>query len=77
MKSILVRTERSGGWAAYLRAYDLPRASAERYIDQHQTSLKPQTKGLTETIPGTTEDDVRRPVRNLLPRLRRVLTTPS
>jgi hypothetical protein len=40
MKSLLVRTGRSGGWAAYLRSHDLPRASVERYINKHEALLK-------------------------------------
>jgi hypothetical protein len=75
MKSILVRTGRGGGWAAYLRSHDLPRASVERYINQHEALLSPETNRVTETISQPTEDDVRRLVRSLLPRLRRVLTT--
>jgi hypothetical protein len=77
MKSILARTGRSGGWAAYLRSQDLPRATAERYIDRHEALLNPDTKRVTETIPEPDEEDVRRLVRHLLPRLRRVLTTSS
>jgi hypothetical protein len=77
MKSLLVRTGRGGGWAAYLRSHGLPRASAERYINQHEALLKPETNRLTETISEPSEDDVRRLVRSLLPRLRRVLTTPG
>jgi hypothetical protein len=60
MKVILVRTGRGGGWAAYLRSHGLPRASAERYINQHEALLKPETNRLTETISEPSEDDVRR-----------------
>jgi hypothetical protein len=77
MKSILARTGRSGGWSAYLRSYDLPRASAERYIDQHEALLKPKQIDSRETVSETDADDVRRLVRSLLPRLRRILTTPE
>ncbi len=75
MKFLLARTGRSGGWAGYLRSHDLPRASAERYVSQHEALLKPEINRLTETISEPSEDDVRRLVRSLLPRLRRVLTT--
>jgi hypothetical protein len=77
MKSILARTGRGGGWAAYLRANALPRATANRLVDRHETSLKTETKGLSEAIPETTAEDVRRLVRTLLPRLRRILTSPE
>jgi hypothetical protein len=55
----------------------LPRASADRFVDRHETSLTPETKRLSEAIPETTAEDVQRLVRSLMPRLRRVLTTPS
>ena len=51
MKSILVRTGRGGGWAAYLRSHALPRASAERYIKQYEAIFNTEGKNrLTETI---------------------------
>jgi hypothetical protein len=77
MKTILARTGRGGGWAGYLRANGLPRATANRLVDRHETYLQPETKRLNEAIRETTADDVRRLVNSLLPRLRRVLTTPA
>jgi hypothetical protein len=55
--------------------HGLPRASAERYIKQYEAIFNPQKNRLSESIAEPTEDDVRRLVRSLLPRLRRVLTT--
>jgi hypothetical protein len=76
MKSLLVRTGRNGGWAAYLRTNRLARATADRYVSRHESLLNPPSeKRLAESISEPTEDDVRRLVRSLLPRLRRVLTT--
>jgi hypothetical protein len=77
MKSILSRTGRGGGWAAYLRANGLPRASVERYVGQHEALVRPKQIDPPETVSETNADDVRRLVRSLLPRLRRVLTTPA
>jgi hypothetical protein len=77
MKSILVRTGRSGGWSAYLRSHALPRASAERYIKQYEAIFNPEKNRLTDTLSEPTDDDVRRLVRSLLPRLRKILTTPD
>lgn len=77
MKTILARTGRGGGWAPYLRANGLPRASADRLVDRHEISLNPERKCLSEAIAETTAEDVQRLVRSLLPRLKRVLTTPS
>lgn len=75
MKSILARTGRSGGWAAYLRSHGVPRASAERYIKQYEAIFDSQKNRLTDTFSEPSEDEVRRLVRRLLPRLRKVLTT--
>jgi hypothetical protein len=77
MKSILVRTGRGGGWAAYLRSCEVPRASAERYIHQHELVLNPKQIDLPETFSEPSDEDVRRLVRSLMPRLRRVLKTAS
>jgi hypothetical protein len=77
MKSILVRTGRGGGWSAYLRSHGMPRATAERYVKRHQAMFNPEQNRLTETLPEPSEDDVRRLVRSLMPRLRKVLTTPE
>jgi hypothetical protein len=75
MKSILVRTGRSGGWSAYLRSHGIPRGSAERNIKRYEALSNPETNRLGETISEPSEEDVRRLVRSLLPRLRKVLTT--
>jgi hypothetical protein len=77
LKSILARTGRGGGWAPYLRANGLPRASADRLVDRYEASLEPETKCLSEAIAETTAEDVTKLVRSLLPRLKRILTTPS
>jgi hypothetical protein len=77
MKAILVRAGRSGGWAAYLRSQDLPRATAERYIGRVEVLSNPNQIEPRETISEPTAEDVRRLVRSLMPRLRRVLKTPA
>jgi ElaB/YqjD/DUF883 family membrane-anchored ribosome-binding protein len=75
MKSPVVRTGRGSGWTAYLRSERLSRATADRYVSRHESLLNPPEKRLTEAISKPSEDDIRRLVRSLLPRLRRVLTT--
>jgi hypothetical protein len=77
MKSLLVRTGRSGGWAAYLRSHNLPRATVERYIRRFEALANSETNRLSETISEPSEEDVRQLVHRLLPRLRKVLTTPD
>jgi hypothetical protein len=77
VKSLLVRTGRSGGWSAYLRSHNLPRATVERYIRRFEALANSESNRLTETISEPPQEDVRRLVRSLLPRLRKVLTTPE
>jgi hypothetical protein len=77
LKSILARTGRGGGWAPYLRANGLPRASADRLVERHEASMMPETKCPSEAILETTDAEVRRLVRSLMPRLRKVLKTPA
>jgi hypothetical protein len=75
MKSILVRTGRNGGWSAYLRSQDIPRASAERNVKRYEALANPMINRLNETISEPSQEDVRRLVRSLLRRLRKILTT--
>jgi hypothetical protein len=71
MKVLLARCGRGGGWAAYLRSQDLPRATAERYIKQ----LNPKQIDSSETFSEPDEEDVRRLARRILPKLRKALKT--
>jgi hypothetical protein len=75
MKSILARTGRGGGWAGYLRSNKLPRATADRYVLDHEAILAPPLNRLSEAVAEPTEDEVRRFAQKLLPRLCRSLTT--
>jgi hypothetical protein len=76
MKSILVRTGRGGGWAAYLRSQRLPLASADKYVAEHAASLTPpEEKLLKEELSESTADQVRQIAQKLLPKLRSILTT--
>jgi hypothetical protein len=76
MKSLLVCSGRGGGWAGYLRSHKLPRATADRLVIRHHASMAaPAENLLTEAIPEPTLEDVQRLVRQLLPKLRRILTT--
>jgi hypothetical protein len=76
MKALVVRTGRNGGWATFLRSHSLPRASADRYVCEHELTLHPLAPNrLSEEVPATVEADVRRFVQSLLPRLYKVLST--
>ena len=75
MKSLLACTGRLGGWSSYLRTHNLPRATADRYVNQHQESMMPVANRLSEAISEPTTEDVHRLVQKLLPKLRRTLKT--
>ena len=76
MKTLLVQTGRGGRWASYLREHRIPRATADRYVNQHElTSAPPQQKRLTGAISAPTDEDVERLFHQLEPQLLRVLTT--
>jgi hypothetical protein len=75
MKSLLACTGRLGGWSAYLRTHSLPRATADRYVNQHQESMMPAANRLSEAIPEPAMEDVKKLVQRILPRLRPILTT--
>jgi hypothetical protein len=76
MKATLVRTGRSGGWAAYLRVQKLPLATADKYVAEHAASLNsPERKLLKEELPEATIDEVRKLAKKMLTKLELVLTT--
>lgn len=77
MKEILARPGRAGNWAAYLKLNHWPRATADRYVAQYLRSLAPAENRLTEAIPATPEEQACTLVRQLLPRLRRILSSPA
>lgn len=76
MKTLLAETGRGGRWASYLREHRIPRATADRYVRQHElTSAPPEQKRLSEAIVAPTDEDVERLFQKLASQLLRVLTT--
>jgi hypothetical protein len=75
MKSILVRTGRSGGWAAYLRSQKLPLTTADRYVLEHEVRLSPAANLPSGELSEPTEDEIRQSAQKLIPRLSRLLST--
>jgi len=74
MKSLLVQTGRGGSWASCLREHRIPRATADRYVHQHEATMAPiEENRLNEAIPLSTEDVVRTFFDKMLPRLQRAL----
>jgi hypothetical protein len=75
-KALMVGSGRSGKWSSFLRDMDMPRATADRYVQRWERSLEPtKANCLTESISAPTEEEVTRMVTRLKPKLLRVLTT--
>lgn len=67
MKSLLALTGRSGRWAAYLRSHQLPSATVDRYVREHEAILFPQSNRLSEALSEPSEDEVRQFVQSSCP----------
>jgi hypothetical protein len=77
-KDLLVRTGRNGKWSEFLRQENIPRATADRYVEKWKLSKSPKTeKRLTEAFPAPSKEEIARMVKKLTPKLERVLTTPD
>jgi hypothetical protein len=74
MKSLLTTPGRGGQWYSYLREVKIPRATADRFVQRHEQSLAP-ANCLNESISQPTEEDVRKLVNSVWPKLQRTLTT--
>jgi hypothetical protein len=75
-KALLVRTGRSGKWSAFLRSNEIPRATADRYVEKWQRTLTQVVENrLAEPTSQPTAEEVTRMVNRLKPKLLRVLTT--
>jgi len=75
MKSLLVRIGRDGGWSSFLRSGGVPRATADRYVQQHENRLHPQQANCLGEAIKSPEDRARYLAQKLLPRLNRELLT--
>jgi len=75
-KQQLARTGRSGRWTAFLNQAEIPRATADRYVNKWKLSLASvPEKRLTEAITAPTEEEIVNLAKKLKPKLVRVLTT--
>lgn len=77
MKTLLARPGRSGGWSAWLKERQIPRATADRLVSKHERSLSPDVNCLTESISEPTDAEIQTLLGKVAPKLRRVLRTPS
>jgi hypothetical protein len=75
-KALLVHTGRSGKWSAFLRRNEIPRATADRYVEKWQRTLTQVVENrLAEPTSQPTAEEVARMVKQMKPKLLRVLTT--
>jgi hypothetical protein len=76
LKLFLAHRGRGGQWTHYLDFAGLPKTTADRYVAKYEASL--ETAGLnlpTGEIPQPAEDATARVIRQIMPKLRKGLTT--
>jgi hypothetical protein len=73
-KARLVCSGRSGKWSAFLRDIDIPRATADRYVQRWELKQVGENRP-NESISPPTAEEMNRMVNKIKPRLLRVLTT--
>jgi hypothetical protein len=73
MKRLLAKPGRGGQWSSFLMQRGIPRATADRLVARHQRSLNPDANLLTEPVPESTEEEVRKLFAMVWPKLRRTL----
>jgi hypothetical protein len=77
-KQLLAHTGRAGKWTDFLRQENIPRATADRYVEKWKLSKSPKPeKRLTEAFPAPSKEEIAQLVKKLTPKLERVLTTPD
>jgi hypothetical protein len=78
LKHLLVRTGREGKWTDFLRQQNIPRTTADRYVDRWKRSTSPDTEKRTSgAIKELTAEEIAQMVKKLTPKLVRQLTTPD
>ncbi|NYF53920.1 hypothetical protein [Tunturiibacter gelidoferens] len=78
LKQLHARPGRSGRWAAFLRRENIPRATANRYVERWKVSIDPKPeKRLTESFTSPSNEEITQMVRKLKPKLNRRLTSPE
>jgi hypothetical protein len=77
MKDLLARPGRNGQWSGWLKERASPRATADRLVQKYERSLHPHANCLIESIAEPTEEEIQKLFAKVLPKLRRVLRTPT
>jgi hypothetical protein len=73
MKRILAKPGRGGQWSSFLAERQIPRATGDRLVARHLRSLNPDANRLSEPVPESTEEEVRKLFAMVWPKLRRTL----
>lgn len=73
MKRLLAKPGCDGQWSGFLRAHDIPRATADRLVARHLRALNPDENCLTEDVSEPTEEDVQKLFIAVRPKLNRTL----
>ena len=77
-KRLLVRAGRPGMWMAFLREVDIPKSTAERYLEKWKLSQMPKPENRTTgTIHGPSNENIAALVNTVKLKADRVLTTPE
>jgi hypothetical protein len=77
-KNLLARTGRGGRWTEYLRQTNISRTTADRYIEKWKASSSPRpAKRPSGAIDEPTNEEIAEMVKNLRPKLQRLLPTPN
>jgi hypothetical protein len=77
MKQVLAKPGRNGQWSAWLKEKEICRATADRLVERYARSLIPDANCVAEASTEPTEAEIQRLVRNVLPRMRRMLRSPQ
>ncbi|MGA3315451.1 MAG: hypothetical protein ABSC64_03320 [Candidatus Korobacteraceae bacterium] len=76
MKQVLSRPGRSGQWRGWLEEVKIPRSTADRLVERH-AEISGDAIGNVPSGAIAPEQQVEGLVKSMLPRLRRVLTSPQ
>ena len=78
LKHLLARPGREGKWTEFLRQQNIPRTTADRYVDKWKRSTSPNLEKRTSgAIEEPTAEEIAQLVKKLRPKLVRQLTTPG
>jgi hypothetical protein len=75
-KKLLVRRGRDGLWTSFLKQENIPRATADRYVEKWERKTRPEPeKRLTEAFTGPSDSEIADLIKKIRPKLAHSLTT--